>query len=65
MTNPIMNPNPIKLNWNDQKEKLKVKFPTLTDEDLKFEEGKKGEMFTKIQNKLSKTKEEIMTAIAK
>lgn len=51
-------------NWDEQKVKLKQKFPTLTDSDLKFEEGKKGEMFTKLQTKLGKTKEELQSIIA-
>ncbi|MBK7871488.1 MAG: general stress protein CsbD [Saprospiraceae bacterium] len=54
----------VKSNWNDQKAKLKVKFPVLTDQDLTFEDGKKGEMFEKIQTKLGKTKEELQQVIA-
>jgi uncharacterized protein YjbJ (UPF0337 family) len=51
-------------NWNEQKGKLKAKFSTLTDADLHYENGKKDEMFTKIQTKLGKTKEELSTIIA-
>ncbi|MDX1941106.1 MAG: general stress protein CsbD [Saprospiraceae bacterium] len=59
-----MDSKEVKSNWNDQKAKLKVKFPALTDHDLTFEEGKKGEMFEKIQTKLGKTKEELQQVIA-
>jgi len=54
----------LKGNWNVQKGKLKQKFATLTDNDLMFEEGKKGEMLGKIQLKLGKTKEQLQAIMA-
>ncbi len=54
-----MNKTELKGNWNEQKGKLKQKFAVLTDNDLMFEEGKKEEMFGKLQAKLGKTKEEL------
>ena len=54
-----MNTTELKGTWNEQKGKLKQKFAELTDNDLMFEEGKKDEMFGKIQIKLGKTKEEL------
>ena len=54
----------IKGNWNEQKGKLKQKFAVLTDNDLLFEEGKKDELFGKLQKLLGKTREE-MVAIFK
>jgi uncharacterized protein YjbJ (UPF0337 family) len=51
--------------WSEQKAKLKVKYPTLTDEDFIFAEGKKHEMLAKLQAKLGKTKEELTEIIAK
>ena len=54
-----MNTTEFKGTWNEQKGKLKQKFAELTDNDLMFEEGKKEEMFGKIQIKLGKTKEEL------
>ena len=54
-----MNTTELKGNWNEQKGKLKQKYAQLTDNDLMFEEGKKDEMFGKIQVKLGKTKEEL------
>lgn len=59
-----MNTTEVKGNWNEQKGKLKQKFATLTDNDLLFEEGKKDEMFGRVQIKLGKTKEELDTIIA-
>lgn len=49
----------LKGTWNEHKTRLKNKFPVLTDNDLKFEFGKKDEMFAKLQAKLGKTKEEL------
>ena len=54
-----MNTTEIKGNWNEMKGKLKQQFATLTDNDLIFAEGKKEEMFGRLQVKLGKTKEEL------
>ncbi len=54
-----MNTTELKGNWNEQKGKLKQQFAVLTDNDLMFEEGKKDEMFGRLQIKLGKTKEEL------
>ncbi len=54
-----MNTTTVKGNWNEQKGRLKQKFAALTDNDLMYEQGKKDEMFGKIQVKLGKTKEEL------
>lgn len=59
-----MNTTEVKGSWIEQKGKLKQKFATLTDDDLMFEEGKKEEMFGKIQVKLGKTKEELHKIIS-
>ena len=64
MTESTTTPTPVKGNWNEQKGKLKAKFSTLTDADLHYEEGKKDEMFTNVQTKLGKTKEEIQRLIS-
>ncbi|MDX9946219.1 MAG: CsbD family protein [Bacteroidales bacterium] len=53
-----MNKTELEGNWNEKKGKLKQKFALLTDNDLMFAEGKKDEMFGKLQVKLGKTKEE-------
>lgn len=65
MTTAQTTNSPSKGNWNEQKGKLKTKFPTLTDNDLAFENGKRDEMLTKIQKKLGKTKEELNAIIEK
>jgi len=60
-----MNTTEIKGNWNEQKGKLKKKFAFLTENDLMFKEGKKEEMFGKLQVKLGKTKTELHKIIDK
>jgi uncharacterized protein YjbJ (UPF0337 family) len=59
-----MNTTGLKGNWEQQKGKLKQKFATLTDNDLLFAEGKKEEMFGRLQTKLGKTKEELHKIIS-
>ena len=58
-----MDTTSVKGNWNEQKGLLKQKFASLTDNDLLFVEGKKDEMWGKLQQKLGKTKEEILKVI--
>ena len=60
----IMNTTEIKKNWNKQKAELKLKFEFLTDNDLKFADGKKEEMFGKLQIRLGKTREELRKIMA-
>jgi len=59
----MANVTELKGNWNEQKGKLKQAFAVLTDNDLMYEEGKKDEMFGKLQIKLGKTKEELNAII--
>ena len=59
-----MNTTEVKGNWNEQKGKLKQQFAMLTDNDLMFKDGKKDEMFGRLQIKLGKTKEELHKIIA-
>jgi len=59
-----MNTTEVKGNWNEQKGILKQKFAILTDNDLMFKEGKKDEMFGRLQIKLGKTKEELQKIIS-
>lgn len=54
-----MNTTELTGNWEEQKGKLKQKFAALTDNDLMFAEGKKEEMFGRLQIKLGKSKEEL------
>lgn len=55
------NSEEIKGNWNELKGNLKQKFAELTEDDLLYEEGQEDEMWGKIQQKLGKTKKEIMS----
>lgn len=59
-----MNTTEVKGSWNEQKGRLKQKFATLTDNDLLFAEGKKEEMYGRLQIKLGKTKEELHKIIS-
>jgi len=45
-------------NYNKLKDKLKIKFPSLTDADLNYKESEKEEMLKDIRIKLGKTREE-------
>ncbi|MFN5794289.1 MAG: CsbD family protein [Bacteroidota bacterium] len=54
-----MNKTEFKGDWNKLKGKLKQKYATLTDDDLLFAEGKKDELYGRLQIKLGKSKEEI------
>ena len=49
--------------WNGIKEKLKQKYPTITDKDLNFYEGKEKEMIELLEYKLGITKEELRNII--
>jgi len=55
----------VRVNWDDQKEKLKQKFASLTDNDLHFEQGKMEDMLLRLQNKVGKTRHELYGLIAK
>jgi uncharacterized protein YjbJ (UPF0337 family) len=59
-----MNTTELKGAWEEQKGKLKQKFAQLTDDDLMFVEGKKDEMYGRLQTKLGKTKDELHKLIA-
>lgn len=45
--------------WNDKKEKIKQKYPFISEEDLQFQVGKEKEMIELLSYKLGKTKEEM------
>ena len=50
--------------WNGKKEKVKQKFPIITDDDLNFTEGKEKEMIEMLGYKLGKTIDEMRAIIA-
>jgi len=45
--------------WQHQITKLKLIFPQLTEDDLRYDYGKKEVMMTKLQNKLGKSREQL------
>lgn len=45
--------------WNEKKEKLRLYYPAITDEDLVYPEGKEKEMIEILGYKLGITKEEM------
>jgi uncharacterized protein YjbJ (UPF0337 family) len=47
-------------NWNEVKGKAKQQYAVLTDDDLKYQEGKEDEMLGKVQKKLGKTRDEVV-----
>lgn len=52
-------------NWKEQSNQLKSKYVQLTDEDLKFEEGKENELLKRVETKLNKNREEVVNIINK
>ncbi|MBL7930230.1 MAG: hypothetical protein JNL47_12255 [Bacteroidia bacterium] len=64
-TNKAMDAFKIKGDWKTQSSKLKTKFTQLTDSDLKMESGKDEELLKRLQNKLSKSREEMISIITK
>jgi len=49
--------------WNELKGKAKQAHGDLTDDDLRWEEGRDEEFFGRMQTKLGKTKDEIVSWI--
>jgi uncharacterized protein YjbJ (UPF0337 family) len=49
--------------WDKKKGKLKERFPVITDEDLRYREGKEKEMIEMLGNKLGKSKQELLNII--
>jgi len=58
-----MNTLEIKGDWNITKGKLKQKWASLTDDDLKFVDGMSDELLGRIQKRTGETKEAIEKAI--
>ena len=64
MAELTVTPTPLIGNWDEQKVKLKAKFPNLRDEDLEYEEGQREEMLKNLQVRLGKSKEELAAIIS-
>ncbi len=60
-----MNEDQFKGKWNQVKGKLKQKYANLTDDDLKYAEGKSDELLGRLQEKTGKTKEQLKDEIDK
>jgi len=54
-----MNKLQMKGNWNVIKGRLKQKFADLTDNDLRYEDGREDELLGRLQQRTGKTKQEI------
>jgi hypothetical protein len=52
-------------NWDLRSKQLKSKFSILTDADLKFETGKENELLTRLELKLDKKRDEVISIIEK
>ena len=50
----------LKGDWNTTKGKIKQAYGDLTDDDLKYEEGKDDELVGRLQTKMGKTKDEVI-----
>jgi uncharacterized protein YjbJ (UPF0337 family) len=50
----------LKGDWNQTKGKIKQAYGDLTDDDLKYEEGKDDELVGRLQKKIGKTKDEVV-----
>jgi uncharacterized protein YjbJ (UPF0337 family) len=49
----------VKGTWNSLKGKLKQAYGNLTDDDLKYEEGREDELLGRLQQKTGKTREDL------
>ena len=55
----------MKGSWNEVKGKLKQKYGQLTDDDLRYEEGREDEMYGRLQQKLGKSRDEVRDELRK
>ncbi|AEV31812.1 CsbD family protein [Owenweeksia hongkongensis] len=53
----------LKGKWNETKGKLKKAYGDLSDDDLKYAEGQEDELVGKLQQKLGKTRDEVVKII--
>jgi uncharacterized protein YjbJ (UPF0337 family) len=50
----------LKGKWNEMKGKVKQANADLTDDDLQYEEGKDDELYGRIQQRLGKSRDEVI-----
>ncbi|HLN22156.1 MAG TPA: hypothetical protein VK213_13770 [Bacteroidales bacterium] len=53
----------MKLNWINKKEKLKQKFSSVRDRDLKYKLGKEKDLIGKLRKRLGKSDKDILNII--
>lgn len=53
----------VKGDWNKQSNALKAKYPKLTSEDVKFETGKETDLFKRMESRLDKNREEVVSIL--
>jgi uncharacterized protein YjbJ (UPF0337 family) len=58
-----MNKTEMKGNWNIAKGKLKKKWASLTDDDLRFEEGREDELIGRIQKRTGQARDQVERAL--
>ena len=51
----------LKGKWNELKGKIKQSYSDLTDDDLRYEEGKDEELYGRLQQKMGKSREDVIT----
>ena len=61
----VMDKMDVKGNWNEWKGKLKQKYAQLTDDDLKYEEGKDDEFWGRVQKKTGEAKDDLVKWLKK
>lgn len=49
--------------WNETKGRLKKSFASLTDDDLLYSEGKEDVLIGQLQQKLGKTRDEVISIL--
>jgi uncharacterized protein YjbJ (UPF0337 family) len=50
----------LKGRWNELKGKAKMAHGDLTDDDLRYEEGREEELYGRLQRKLGKSRDEVI-----
>ena len=49
--------------WNEVKGRIKKSYASLTDDDLTYQEGQEDQLLGRIQQKLGKTRDEVVKMI--
>jgi uncharacterized protein YjbJ (UPF0337 family) len=57
--------NQIPGNWSEHARNLREEYPGLTEEDVKYEPGKEDDLFSRLEKKLKKSKDEIQQMFTK